>query len=292
MYVKVGLSALRYLPDRFTHTSTISCFMGPRSAPVRAGPAALNSIPQAARDWAVYAVLVFERDSQPHDQPPLVCPMLSHPLSSAPCFHTSVPDVYADLDPEVQFWYSDETASLMITPLSSAPYVIITQPWSACQSSTRMQIWTLKCSSGTRTRQPALRPPSSVPFDYSSEPWSACSSGARTRRPHDHPPLFCSLCDHHSILECMQFWHSDETANLMAPLIWSSCDHHSTLECMQFWYSDETASIVAREALGAALGGGIACLACPSLFRQLRAEAPGARTHLLEYDPRFEVGPK
>ena len=47
---------------------------------------------------------------------------------------------------------------------------------------------------------------------------------------------------------------------------------------------------MAREAVGAALGGGIACLACPSLFQHLRAEAPGARTHLLEYDPRFEVG--
>ena len=58
---------------------------------------------------------------------------------------------------------------------------------------------------------------------------------------------------------------------------------------VQFWYSDETSSIVAREAVGAAMGGGIACLACPSLFRHLRAEAPGARTHLLEYDPRFEV---
>lgn len=36
-------------------------------------------------------------------------------------------------------------------------------------------------------------------------------------------------------------------------------------------------------------GGGIACLACPSLFRRLRADFPDAQAHLLEYDDRFEA---
>lgn len=35
--------------------------------------------------------------------------------------------------------------------------------------------------------------------------------------------------------------------------------------------------------------GRIACIACPSLFRQLRAAHPDASAHLLEFDPRFEV---
>lgn len=58
----------------------------------------------------------------------------------------------------------------------------------------------------------------------------------------------------------------------------------------QFWYSSETAGIVAREAVSAAGDfGNIACIACPSLFRQIRAEYPAARVRLFEYDPRFEV---
>ena len=58
----------------------------------------------------------------------------------------------------------------------------------------------------------------------------------------------------------------------------------------QFWYSSETAGIVAREAVKAAGDlGNIACIACPSLYRQIRAEFPATRVRLFEYDPRFEV---
>lgn len=58
----------------------------------------------------------------------------------------------------------------------------------------------------------------------------------------------------------------------------------------QFWYSDETASAVAREAVQAAgPSGRIACIACPSLFRQLRLHHPTVQAQLLEVDMRFEV---
>ena len=58
----------------------------------------------------------------------------------------------------------------------------------------------------------------------------------------------------------------------------------------QFWYTEETAGAVAAEAVKLAAGGGIACLACPSLFRRLRTHYPKQPAHLLEYDSRFEVG--
>ncbi len=58
---------------------------------------------------------------------------------------------------------------------------------------------------------------------------------------------------------------------------------------LQFWYTEETARAVAEEVVDLAAGGGIACLACPSLFRCLRADFPDAAAHLLEYDRRFEV---
>lgn len=63
------------------------------------------------------------------------------------------------------------------------------------------------------------------------------------------------------------------------------------LQCIvQFWYSSETAAIVAREAVKSAGDiGSIACIACPSLFRQIRAEYPATNVRLFEYDPRFEV---
>lgn len=68
------------------------------------------------------------------------------------------------------------------------------------------------------------------------------------------------------------------------------CMLASSAVCLQFWYSSETAGIVAREAVSAAGDfGNIACIACPSLFRQIRAEYPAARVRLFEYDPRFEV---
>lgn len=60
---------------------------------------------------------------------------------------------------------------------------------------------------------------------------------------------------------------------------------------VQFWYTEETAGHVARECVEAAgPSGRIACIACPSLFRQLRAQFPDANTYLFEVDLRFEVG--
>ena len=48
---------------------------------------------------------------------------------------------------------------------------------------------------------------------------------------------------------------------------------------------------MARECVEAAgPSGRIACIACPSLFRQLRAQYPDANAHLFEVDLRFEVG--
>ena len=48
--------------------------------------------------------------------------------------------------------------------------------------------------------------------------------------------------------------------------------------------------MLAKEVVEAAgPSGRIACIACPSLFRQLRAAHPDAGAHLLEFDPRFEV---
>jgi hypothetical protein len=60
---------------------------------------------------------------------------------------------------------------------------------------------------------------------------------------------------------------------------------------LQFWYTEETAGHVARECVEAAgPSSRIACIACPSLFRQLRAHFPDANAHLFEVDLRFEVG--
>ena len=48
--------------------------------------------------------------------------------------------------------------------------------------------------------------------------------------------------------------------------------------------------MLAREMVEAAGSSGrIACIACPSLFRQLRTAHPDASAHLFEVDPRFEV---
>ena len=58
---------------------------------------------------------------------------------------------------------------------------------------------------------------------------------------------------------------------------------------MQFWYTEETAQLVAEEVVKVAAGGSIACLACPSLFRQLRKSFPDVKTQLFEFDSRFEV---
>lgn len=59
---------------------------------------------------------------------------------------------------------------------------------------------------------------------------------------------------------------------------------------VQFWYTEDTASVLAKEVVEAAgPSGRIACIACPSLFQQLRAGHPGASAHLFEVDLRFEV---
>ena len=59
---------------------------------------------------------------------------------------------------------------------------------------------------------------------------------------------------------------------------------------VQFWYTEETASVLAKEVVEAAgPSGRIACIACPSLFRELRAAHPDANAHLFEVDLRFEV---
>lgn len=57
----------------------------------------------------------------------------------------------------------------------------------------------------------------------------------------------------------------------------------------QFWYTDETAGTVAEEVLERSRGGTqpIACIACPSLFREIRRRCPAAAAHLLEFDTRF-----
>ena len=48
--------------------------------------------------------------------------------------------------------------------------------------------------------------------------------------------------------------------------------------------------MLAKEVVEAAgPSGRIACIACPSLFRQLRTSHPNARAHLFEVDLRFEV---
>ena len=58
----------------------------------------------------------------------------------------------------------------------------------------------------------------------------------------------------------------------------------------QFWYTEDTARTVARAVARAAGGGGaVACVACPSLFRALRASFADLRAQLLEYDARFQA---
>lgn len=62
------------------------------------------------------------------------------------------------------------------------------------------------------------------------------------------------------------------------------------MSARQFWYTEDTARIVARAVARAAGGGGaVACVACPSLFRALRASFPDLRAQLLEYDARFQA---
>ena len=60
---------------------------------------------------------------------------------------------------------------------------------------------------------------------------------------------------------------------------------------VQFWYTKETAELVGQEVVEAAAGGPIACIACPTLFCELRRNHPDIRCQLFEFDRRFEVNP-
>eukprot|EP00245_Coleochaete_scutata_P018168 TRINITY_DN9297_c0_g3_i1.p1 TRINITY_DN9297_c0_g3~~TRINITY_DN9297_c0_g3_i1.p1 ORF type:complete len:223 (-),score=32.88 TRINITY_DN9297_c0_g3_i1:7-675(-) len=55
----------------------------------------------------------------------------------------------------------------------------------------------------------------------------------------------------------------------------------------QFWYDEETSNALAKEVVEKSRSLAIACVACPSLFRELKQNFPDAAVHLLEYDRRF-----
>ncbi|GMH38912.1 hypothetical protein BSKO_06810 [Bryopsis sp. KO-2023] len=57
----------------------------------------------------------------------------------------------------------------------------------------------------------------------------------------------------------------------------------------QFWYTQETANTVAKEICEACPGGRVACIACPSLFREFKRSFPNVDCTLFEFDSRFEV---
>ncbi|GBG67416.1 hypothetical protein CBR_g551 [Chara braunii] len=59
----------------------------------------------------------------------------------------------------------------------------------------------------------------------------------------------------------------------------------------QFWYDEQTCKRVAEEVMARSDGGktGIACVSCPSLFRELRKNHKVEHLHLFEYDKRFAV---
>eukprot|EP00271_Cylindrocystis_brebissonii_P000364 TRINITY_DN10462_c0_g1_i1.p1 TRINITY_DN10462_c0_g1~~TRINITY_DN10462_c0_g1_i1.p1 ORF type:complete len:231 (-),score=49.31 TRINITY_DN10462_c0_g1_i1:673-1365(-) len=59
----------------------------------------------------------------------------------------------------------------------------------------------------------------------------------------------------------------------------------------QFWYDTSTAATVAEEVFELSQQGVLstACIACPSLFRELKTSYPEAKVQLLEYDERFAV---
>lgn len=54
----------------------------------------------------------------------------------------------------------------------------------------------------------------------------------------------------------------------------------------QFHYDSLTASTVARAV--AAFGGRVACVSCPTLFRELKDSHPDLACHLLEFDARYD----
>ncbi|KZS14456.1 Lysine N-methyltransferase N6AMT2 [Daphnia magna] len=59
----------------------------------------------------------------------------------------------------------------------------------------------------------------------------------------------------------------------------------------QFWYDDHTSVVLANEALRlAGTEGRIACISCPTLYKELRKLKPASvKAQLFEYDTRFSV---
>lgn len=57
----------------------------------------------------------------------------------------------------------------------------------------------------------------------------------------------------------------------------------------QFWYTQETANTVAKEVIEACPDGQVACVSCPTLYREFKRSFPDYKCTLLEYDKRFEV---
>ncbi|KAI9558977.1 hypothetical protein GHT06_015766 [Daphnia sinensis] len=59
----------------------------------------------------------------------------------------------------------------------------------------------------------------------------------------------------------------------------------------QFWYDDHTSAVLAKEALRlAGPEGKIACISCPTLYKELRKLKPASvKAQLFEYDARFSV---
>lgn len=59
----------------------------------------------------------------------------------------------------------------------------------------------------------------------------------------------------------------------------------------QFWYDEDTAATVASEVHHLASSNAefrVACIACPTLFVELKKSYPNVSAHLFEYDQRFE----
>lgn len=60
--------------------------------------------------------------------------------------------------------------------------------------------------------------------------------------------------------------------------------------CVQFWYTQDTAEAIARvvaDYVGTL--GRVACIACPSLYHELKKSHLEVKCDLLEFDTRFEV---
>lgn len=60
--------------------------------------------------------------------------------------------------------------------------------------------------------------------------------------------------------------------------------------CPQFWYTKDTAETIARVVADyVGTFGRVACIACPSLYHELKVSHSEVKCDLLEYDTRFEV---